>query len=194
MRLAQTALDQLFLHARTANGFRDEAVPLPVLREVYELARMGPTSLNTQPARYLFLTTAQAKERLLPMLSAGNVEKTQSAPVTVVVATDTRFYEHMPQIWHQAGARERMAADHEGAQAGAQRNTSLSAAYFMLAARALGLDCGPMGGFDGERLNAEFFPDGRYRVSLLINLGYADADRLRARNPRLDFEQACAVL
>lgn len=194
MRLAQMALDQLFLHARTANGFLDEAVPQSVLREVYELARMGPTSLNTQPARYLFLTTAQAKARLLPMLSAGNVEKTQSAPVTVVVATDTRFYEHMPQIWHQAGARERMAADHEGAQAGAQRNTSLSAAYFMLAARALGLDCGPMGGFDGERLDAEFFPDGRYRVSLLINLGYADERKLRARNPRLDFEQACSVL
>lgn len=194
MRLEQAALDQLFLNARTANGFLDQPVPVSLLREVYELARMGPTAMNTQPARYVFLTTPEVKARLLPALSPGNVDKTRAAPVTVIVATDTQFYEHMPQIWHGAGARESFATDHAGAQAGATRNSTLSAAYFILAARALGLDCGPMGGLDAACVNAEFFPDGRYRVNFLINLGYGDSSKLFPRNERLSFEQACTVL
>lgn len=194
MKIAQAALDQLFVNARTANGFIDKPVPLSLLQEVYDLAKMGPTSMNTQPARYVFLTTPAARARLLPALSAGNVDKTRAAPVTVIVATDTRFYEHMPLIWHGAGAREDFADNHEGAQAGALRNATLSAAYFIIAARALGLDCGPMGGLDSERVNAEFFPDGRYKVNFLINLGYGDHSKLYPRNPRLSFEQACTVL
>lgn len=194
MKLEQAALDQLFLNARTANGFLDRPVPVSLLREVYELARMGPTSMNTQPARYVFLTTPEARARLLPALSPGNVDKTRSAPVTVIVATDTQFYEHMPQIWHGAGARESFAADPAAAQPGALRNATLSAAYFIIAARALGLDCGPMGGLDADRVDAEFFPDGRFRVNFLINLGYGDDSKLFPRNGRLSFEQACSVL
>jgi nitroreductase len=194
MKIDPTALDQLFFKARSANGFIDKPVPPALLQEVYDIARMGPTSMNTQPARYVFLTTPQAKARLLPAMSPGNVEKTRSAPVTVVVATDTRFYEHMPQIWHGEGARESFAADHAGAQPGALRNCTLSAAYFIIAARALGLDCGPMGGFDPARVNAEFFPDGRYQVNFIINLGYGDSSKLFPRNGRLSFEQACEVL
>lgn len=194
MTLDAAALDQLFRNARTAHHFLDRPVPLALLREVYDLARMGPTSMNTQPARYVFLTTPEAKARLLPALSGSNVAQTERAPVTVIVAHDTRFHEHMPQIWHGAGARERFEANPALLAATASRNGTLGGAYFILAARALGLDCGPMGGFDAGRVNAEFFPNGRWTVNFLLNLGHLDPTRLHPRDPRLDFEQACAVL
>lgn len=193
MRLSQPCLDQLFLEARTANGFLDKEVPLALLQEVYELARFGPTSMNTQPARFVFLVSPEARARLLPALSAGNLDKTRIAPVTVIVATDTRFYEHMPQVWHKPGARENFAGNAELAAATATRNGTLGGAWFIVAARALGLDCGPMSGFDIARVNAEFFPDGRWRANFLINLGYGDG-KVFDRNPRLAFEQAATVL
>ncbi|HEY1102338.1 MAG TPA: malonic semialdehyde reductase, partial [Burkholderiaceae bacterium] len=146
--LPSAALDQLFLEARTVNHFHDTPVPLALLQEAYALARMGPTSMNTQPARYVFLCSAAARERLRPALAAGNLEKTMQAPVTVIVAHDTQFYEHMPQIWHGVGAREKFAGNPASVAATATRNGTLGGAYFMLAARALGLSCGPMGGFD----------------------------------------------
>jgi 3-hydroxypropanoate dehydrogenase len=194
MPLTQDALDTLFHKARTANAFTDQPVPMALLQQVYDLARMPPTSMNTQPARYVFLCSATSRERLIPALMAGNVAKTRAAPVTVIVATDTRFYDNMPQVWHGAGAQEMFAANAELAQATASRNGSLSGAYFILAARALGLDCGPMSGFDPAKVNAEFFPDGRWQANFLINLGYADASHTHPRNPRLSFEQACRVL
>lgn len=194
MRIDQAALDQLFLTARTANGFLDKPVPLSLLQEAYDIARMAPTSMNTQPTRYVFLTTPQAKERLRPTLSPGNVDKTMAAPVVVIVATDNQFYEHMPQIWHRTGARERFASDPSQAARVAIRNGTLGGAYFIIAARAVGLDCGPMGGFDADKVNAEFFPDGRFSVNFLINLGYADHSKEFKRNARLSFEQACQVL
>lgn len=194
MKIDAQSLDQLFLKARTANGFLDQPVPLSVLQEVYDLARMAPTSMNTQPTRYVFLATAEAKARLLPALSPGNLEKTRSAPVTVIVATDSRFYEHMPHIWHVAGARENFEGNATLATNTANRNGTLGGAYFILAARALGLDCGPMSGVDLAKVNAEFFPDGRYSANFLINLGYADHSKEFKRNPRLSFEQACTVL
>ncbi|KQP39715.1 malonic semialdehyde reductase [Pseudorhodoferax sp. Leaf274] len=188
------SLEQIFLDARTANGFTDQPVPPALLQQVYELARMGPTSMNTQPTRYVFLTTPAARERLRPALSEGNLDKTMSAPVTVIVATDTRFYEFMSEVWHREGAREMFAGNAAMAQATATRNGTLGGAYFMVAARALGLDCGPMSGFDIAKVNAEFFPDGRWQANFLVNLGYGDDSLLFPRNARLSFDQACQVL
>ena len=192
--IAQASLDQLFFKARTANGFTDQPVPLALLQQAYDIAKMGATSMNTQPTRYVFLNSPESRARLLPALSPGNVDKTRAAPVTVIVATDTRFYEHMPQVWHGAGAKEMFEADLPMAQATAIRNGTLGAAYFMIAARAVGLDCGPMSGVDLAKVNAEFFADGRFQTNFLINLGYGDNSKLFDRNPRLAFEQACTVL
>lgn len=188
------SLDQLFLAARTANGFLDQPVAPQLLKQVYELARMPPTAMNSQPTRYVFITTSEAKARLLPLMAAGNVDKTHSAPVTVLVATDSKFYEHMPQIWHGAGAKEMLEGNPAMAGKMAGLNGVLGGAYFILAARALGLDCGPMAGFDAAKVNAEFFPDGRHSVNFILNLGYADHSKEFARNGRLSFEQACTVL
>ncbi len=194
MTIAQASLDQLFLSARTANAFIDKPVPMALLQQAYDLAKMAPTSMNTQPTRYVFITSPEARARLLPTLSPGNVEKTRLAPVTVIVATDTQFYEHMPQVWHGEGAREMFAGNAPMASATASRNGTLGGAYFILAARAVGLDCGPMSGFDIAKVNAEFFPDGRVQANFLINLGFADHSKEHPRNPRLSFEQACSIL
>ena len=193
-KIDQGALDQLFFKARTANGFIDKPVPEALLREAYDIAKMGATSMNTQPTRYVFLNSAQARARLLPAMSPGNLDKTKVAPVTVIVATDTRFFEHMPQVWHKPGALEMFEGNVPLAQATATRNGTLGGAYFMIAARALGLDCGPMSGVDLAKVNAEFFADGRYQANFLINLGYGDDSLLFDRNARLTFEQACSVL
>jgi len=192
--IAQACLDQLFFKARTANGFTNQAVPLALLQQAYDIAKMGATSMNAQPTRYVFLNSPESRARLMPAMSPGNVDKTRDAPVTVIVATDTRFYEHMPQVWHGAGAKEMFEADLPMAQATATRNGTLGAAYFMIAARAVGLDCGPMSGVDLAKVNAEFFADGRFQTNFLINLGYGDDSKLFDRNPRLAFEQACTVL
>jgi len=194
MPISDASLDQLFRQARTANGFIDKPVPAALLRQVYELAAMAPTSMNTQPTRYVFLTTAAAKERVIPALMPANVDKTRSAPVCVIVATDTRFYEYMPKIWHKPEAQAMFEGNAAMASATAVRNGTLGGAYFILAARALDLDCGPMSGVDLAKVNAEFFPDGRYQANFLINLGYMDKSKLFDRNPRLGFEQACQVL
>ena len=194
MKIDQTSLDQIFFKARTANGFLDRPVPLELLREVYETASLGATSMNTQPTRYLFLLTPEQRARLLPAMSPGNLDKTRSAPVSVIVATDMRFYEHMPQVWHKPGAKEMFEGNAALSQGTATRNGTLGGAYFMIAARALGLDCGPMSGVDLAQVNAEFFADGRYQANFIINLGHGDDTLLFARNPRLTFEQACQVL
>lgn len=194
MKIDQASLDQIFLKARTANGFLDRPVPLQLMREIYEVASMGATSMNTQPARYVLLLTSEARARLLPAMSPGNLDKTRSAPVSVIVATDTRFYEHMPTVWHKSGAKEMFEGNAALSTATATRNGTLGGAYFMIAARALGLDCGPMSGVDLVKVNAEFFPDGRLQANFILNLGYGDDSLLFQRNPRLSFEQACTVL
>ena len=188
------ALDTLFLKARTANGFLDKPVAPELLRRVYELAALAPTSMNTQPTRYVFLNSQPARERLLPAMTPGNLDKTRSAPVTVIVATDTKFYEFMPKVWHREGAKENFEGNAALASATASRNGTLGGAYFILAARAMGLDCGPMSGVDLAKVDAEFFPDGRWKANFLINLGYGDDSLLFNRNPRLSFEEACQVL
>jgi 3-hydroxypropanoate dehydrogenase len=194
MKISQACLDQIFINARTANGFLDKPVPQELLQEVYDLAKWGATSMNTQPTRYVFLNSTESRARLIPALSPGNVDKTKVAPVTVIVATDTQFYEHMPTVWHNPGAKEMFEGNAALASGTATRNGTLGGAYFMIAARALGLDCGPMSGVDLAKVNAEFFADGRLQANFLINLGYGDDSKLFKRNPRLSFEQACSVL
>jgi 3-hydroxypropanoate dehydrogenase len=194
MSISEQTLRQLFLDARTANGFLDKPVAPELLREAYDIAKMAPTSMNTQPTRYVFLTNDAAKARLIPALSPGNVNKTKGAPVSVIVATDTRFFEHMPNIWHLPTAQAMFEGNAALAQATATRNGTLGGAYFIIAARAVGLDCGPMSGVDLAKVNAEFFPDGRFLANFVINLGYADTSKAFNRNPRLSFDQACQVL
>jgi 3-hydroxypropanoate dehydrogenase len=193
-RISDSALDQLFRQARTFSAWRSEPIPAEILKEVYDLARLGPTSANSSPARFVFLTTPEAKARLLPALAAGNVEKTRAAPVNVIVAWDTEFYEKLPGLFPQRDMRAVFVGKQALIEETAFRNGSLQGGYFILAARALGLDCGPMSGFDAGKVNAEFFPDGKWKANFLCNLGYGDRSTLSPRNPRLDFEEACRVL
>lgn len=192
--ISEDALRQIFSDAHTAHGFLEQPVTDQDLRAIYDLAKMGPTSMNCQPARYVFLRTPQAKERLKPCLMKGNVEQTMSAPVTVIVAIDNMFYQHMPEVWHDPAAKAMFAERPQMAQDTATRNGTLGGAYFIIAARALGFDCGPMSGFNSEKLNQEFFPDGNWSVNFLLNLGKADPAKIHARNQRLDFKQACQLL
>jgi 3-hydroxypropanoate dehydrogenase len=192
--ISQQALDQLFREARTHSTWLPEPVPVELLRNAYELARLGPTSANGSPARFVFLTTPGAKALLKPVLAPGNVDKTMAAPVTVIIAWDTEFHEKLPMLFPQFDMRSYFVGNHALINETAFRNSSLQAAYFILAARALGLDCGPMSGFDADKLNAVFFPDGKWKVNLLCNLGYGDPTNLYPRNPRLDFEEASVIL
>jgi 3-hydroxypropanoate dehydrogenase len=188
------ALDHLFRQARTHNVWRPDGVPVSLLKEVYELASLGPTSANSEPARFVFLTTPEAKGRLVPALLPGNVEKTRTAPVNVIVAYDTEFYEKLPRLFPHMDMRQYFVGNPTLIQETAMRNATLQGAYFILAARALGLDCGPMSGFDANKVNEEFFPDGKWKADFLCNVGYGDGSKLFPRSPRLDFEEACRVL
>jgi len=188
------SLDHLFRQARTHNVWRPDGVSVSLLKEVYELASMGPTSANSEPARFVFLTTPEAKGRLVPALAPGNVEKTRTAPVNVIVAYDTEFYENLPRLFPHMDMRAYFVGNPLLIQETAMRNATMQGAYFILAARALGLDCGPMSGFDASKVNAEFFPDGKWKADFLCNVGYGDGSKLFPRSPRLDFEEACRVL
>jgi len=195
--LDQTALDTLFFNARSHNAWLDRQVDDALLHRLYDVLKWAPTSLNSQPARFLFLRTRDAKKRLQPALSPGNLDKTMAAPVVVVIAHDTQFHEHLPQVFpHNPAVRDWFAGDEKrvAREAAAFRNGTLQGAYLIMAARALGLDCGPMSGFDAARVDAEFFPDGRYRTNFLCNLGYGDAKALFDRSPRLPFETTCQLL
>ena len=193
-KIDQAALDQLFLKARTVVGFLDKPVTLDQVKEVYEIAKMGATSMNTQPTRYVILVSPESRARLLPAMSPGNLEKTRTAPVSIIVANDTQFYTHMDKTWHKPEGQAMFAGNAALAAATATRNGTLGSAYFMIAARACGLDCGPMSGVDLAKVNAEFFKDGRFQANFILNLGYGDDSKLFNRNPRLSFEQACQVL
>lgn len=193
-QIIEESLDQLFREARTHSAWLPEPVPVELLRKVYELASLGPTSANSSPARFVFLTTPGAKARLKPVLMPGNVEKTMAAPVTAIVAWDTEFHENLPKLFPQFDMRSFFVGNQSLIHETAFRNSSMQAGYFILAARALGLDCGPMSGFDADKLNAEFFPDGKWKANLLCNLGYGDHTKLYPRNPRLKFEEATVIL
>jgi 3-hydroxypropanoate dehydrogenase len=193
--LSPPAFEQTFLAARTVSQFSDEAVSDGTLVQLYEQLKWGPTAFNCQPARFVFVRSAQAKEQLKPCLSAGNLDKTMKAPVTVIVAQDSRFFEHLPvQFAHNPNAQALFADNAALAQSTALRNSSLQGAYLIVAARMLGLDCGPMSGFNPAALNAAFFPDGRYTANFLVNLGYGDPSGLFPRGPRLPFSTAATIV
>jgi nitroreductase len=194
-RADDASLDLLFRQARTQNGWDGRPVSDAELREIYELMKWGPTSANCSPLRILFLKTPQAKARLLPAMSGGNQDKTRTAPVTAILAYDTEFYEKLPTLFpHAPDARSWFAGNAASIEATAFRNSSLQGAYFILAARAVGLDTGPMSGFDVNKVNAEFFPDGKFKVNFICNLGHGDSAKLFGRSPRLSFDEVCKIL
>ncbi|MEE8188987.1 MAG: malonic semialdehyde reductase [Kiloniellales bacterium] len=192
--LNDSGLDLLFREARTHSHWLDGEVSDVLLQAVYDLAKMPPTSANCSPMRVLFLRSREAKERLRPALMEGNVDKTMAAPATAVIAYDTEFYELLPRLFPHEDARAWFAGNEALIEETAFRNGTLQGAYFMLAARALGLDCGPMSGFGREAVDREFFPDGRVKSNFLCNLAYGDAGKLHPRSPRLDFDDACEIL
>jgi len=194
MRLDHGSLDQLFVAARTYSKWLDRPVDEALLRELYDLAKLAPTSANSQPMRLVFVRSAEAKERLKPALAPQNVEKTLTAPVTAIVAHDLEFYERLPKLMPQADVKSWFAAlPAEHIERAAFQGSSMQGAYLILAARALGLDAGPIGGFDRAKVDAEFFPGGTVRSNFLVNLGYGDPAGLFPRNPRLDFDEACRI-
>jgi 3-hydroxypropanoate dehydrogenase len=192
--IPDAALKTLFTEARTHSHWQQKDVPLSVLHELHALLQNGPTSANCLPLRIVFLTTAAAKARLRPYLAPGNVDKTMTAPVVAILGMDMQFYDLLPETFPQADARSWFAGNAPVIEATAFRNSSLQGGYFILAARAVGLDCGPMSGFDNAGVDREFFPDGRIKSNFLCNLGYGDATKLHPRNPRLRFDEACQVL
>jgi len=188
-------LRRVFLDARTHYFWSDRRVDDDLLRRIWDLTRMPPTGANCQPTRIVFIKTQDAKELLRPCLSPNNVEKTMAAPVTAVIGYDLDFPDLLPRLYpHVPGFRSRYIGEAKKTFDTAFRNGSLQAAYFILAARSLGLDCGPMGGFDCDMVDAAFFQGGRIKSNLLVNLGYGDAARLPPRSPRLDFDEACKVI
>lgn len=188
------SLEQLFLNARTYNDFEPTKIPNELLKQVYDLAKFGPTAANSCPARFVFITSDEAKEKLLPHLMEGNVEKTKNAPCTVIVAYDTKFYEHLDVLFPHTNARSWFEGNEESIKYNSLMNGSLQAGYFIMAARAMGLDCGPMGGFNKDKVNEIFFKDTNWSANFLINLGYGTEDGAYPRNPRLDFDKACKII
>lgn len=192
--LNDAALDSLFRTARSHNGWTNQPIGDDVLRQLYDLLKMAPTSANCSPGRFVFLRSSAAKARLAPALSKGNLEKTMSAPVSVIVAWDTAFYEHLPALFPHADAKSWFTHSPEAAHETAFRNGSLQGAYLMMAARSLGLDVGALSGFDAKQVNAEFFTGTPWTANFIVNLGHGNPEKLFARLPRLAFEDACQLL
>ena len=192
--LNDAGLDLLFRQARTYSAWRDKDVSDVLLQAIYDLTKMAPTSANCSPMRVLFLRSKEAKEKLRPALMEGNVAKTMAAPVTAVVAHDMDFHERLPKLFPHTDARSWFVGNESLIEETATRNGTLQGAYLIMAARALGLDCGPMSGFDRDLVDRTFFPDGRVRSNFLCNLGHGDEADLPPRSPRLDFDDACRVL
>ncbi len=207
--VSDEALDRLFRTARSFSFWLQKSVSDQTLHRLYDLMKWAPTSANSSPARLMFLRSPEAKQRLVPALAATNVEKVLAAPVTVIIGYDLRFYDRIPKLFpHAPGYRDVFAQSPELAEVTARRNSSLQGAYLIIAARALGLDCGPMSGFDNAKVDQEFFGAGKdvgncdqeffplthVRSNFLCNIGYGDRSRLHPRNPRLSFEEACALL
>jgi 3-hydroxypropanoate dehydrogenase len=209
MILSEEGLDLLFRTARTHNVWLDRRVDDETLHEIYALMKWGPTSANSNPARIVFVRSPESKARLRPALTPANVDKVMTAPVTAILAFDLHFYDHLPELFaHNPGIRDRFAAAPELVEVTARRNATLQGAYFILAARALGLDCGPLSGFDNAKVDAEFFAAatsapgaqeefmraGHVKSNFLCNIGYGDPSRLFPRLPRLSFDTACTIL
>lgn len=192
--LSDSALDILFRNARTHRAWSDREVSDVLLRAVYDLCKMAPTSANCQPLRVVFVISPEGKARLRPALDAGNVAATMAAPVTAIVAHDLAFHDHLPRLAPHSDARSWFVGKDALIQTTAFRNGSLQGAYLIIAARALGLDCGPMSGFDNTKIDREFFPGGTVKSNFLCNLGYGEAEKLHPRAPRFDFDDACQIL
>lgn len=186
--------DQLFTHARTQNGYLDRPVSDELLRQLYELVKWGPTAANSTPARLAFVRSAEAKARLLACVSPGNVAKVQQAPVTVVVGMDLEFHHQLGRLFPHVDARAWFEGKPELIHTSALRNSSLQGGYLILAARALGLDCGPMSGFDAAKVDAAFWSGTAVRTNFLCTLGHGDPAKVLARHPRLTFDEACQLL
>jgi len=191
--LSDAALDQLFREARSHNKWLDKPVSEEQIRQIYDLLKWGPTSANSCPARFVFVRSPEAKARLRPCLDEGNVDKAMSAPVVAIIGMDMEFYEKLPKLFPHTDARSWFAGKPEKIQETAFRNSSLQGAYLIMAARSLGLDCGPMSGFDNAKLDAAFFPDGKVKSNFICAIGYGDPSGLYPRGPRLDFEEACRI-
>ena len=192
--LDSTALDALFREARTAYRWKPDPVPDETLRTLYDLVKQGPTSANSSPARFLFLREGSERRALLKeALSPGNIEKTMTAPVIAIIAHDPKFYDALPRLFPQADARSWFAGNWSLAETTALRNGTLQGGYLIMAARALGLDCGPMSGFDNAKVDELFFAESGWRSNFLVNLGHREDDALPPRNPRLAFEEACRI-
>ncbi|WP_418135951.1 malonic semialdehyde reductase [Agrobacterium sp. El2ro-1b] len=191
--LGNGALATLFTEARTHNGWTDKPIGDETLKALYDLTKMGPTSANCSPARFVFVRSQEGKEKLKPALSSGNLEKTMAAPVTVIAAIDSEFYEKLPELFPHADARSWFTSSPAVAEETAFRNATLQAGYLILAARALGLDTGAMSGFDKGKVDAAFFAGTTWKSNFLINLGYGDPSKLFGRLPRLGFEDACVL-
>ena len=197
MTLSAEDMDLIFRAARTQNGWQAKPVSDEQLHQLYDLIKWAPTTMNTSPARILFLRSREAKDRLKPALSPGNVDKTMAAPVTAVIGYDTQFYELLPKLFpHNQNARGIFAGDDKRAhvETTAFRNGSMQGGYFIIAARSIGLDCGPMSGFNNAKVDAEFFGGTGIKSNILCNLGYGDASKVMPRSPRLAFDEACRLL
>lgn len=192
--LDNAALDIIFRNARTHNGWQTKEVPDSLLREIYDLMKWGPTSANSSPARLIFVKSPEGKAKLLQAVGAGNQEKTKAAPVTAISAHDLEFYEKLPQLFPHTDAKAWFKGNAELIQATAFRNGTLQGAYMMIAARAKGLDCGPMSGFDNAKLDSLFFAGTSWKSNFICNLGYGDPAKLFPRSPRLEFDEACKVV
>jgi 3-hydroxypropanoate dehydrogenase len=192
-RLDASALAALFTDARTHNAWQVKEVPDSTLRELVELMRWAPTSANMSPARIVFVKSPEAKAKLKPLLMEGNVEKTMAAPATAIIGHDLKFYDHLPKLFPHADARSWFAGNEEFIKVSAFRNGSLQAGYLILAARALGLDCGPMSGFDNAGVDAAFFPGTDIKSNILVNLGYGDSSGLYPRSPRFSFDEIARI-
>ncbi|MEP2828590.1 malonic semialdehyde reductase [Parvibaculum sp.] len=194
-KLGDEALDVIFREARTHNAWKDEPVSDETLKQLYELMKWGPTSANMSPARIIFVKSKEAKEKLAPALTEGNLKKTMEAPVTAIIGYDVKFYERLPELFpHAPEAKTWFNWSDEWAEMNAFRNGSLQGAYFMIAARSLGLDCGPMSGFDLNKVNELFFAGTNIKSNFLCNLGHGDPAGLFARSPRLSFDDACSIV
>lgn len=191
--LDNKALAQLFTEARSYNRWQEKAISAEQLQQLYALMKWGPTTANSCPARIVFVQSEAAKQRLKPCLAEGNVEKSMSAPVVAIIGMDMEFYEQLPKLFPHTDARSWFAGKPEKIQENALRNSSLQAAYLMLAARSLGLDCGPMSGFDYPKLEAAFFPGGTVKANFICALGYGSQEKLHPRGPRLEFDEACRI-
>lgn len=193
-KLPDTSLDQLFREARTRGAWHDKDVPDALLHELVDLVKLGPTSGNCSPARFVFVRSREAKERLKPFLSEGNREKTMKAPVCVIIGYDLDFYEHLPRLFPHTDAKSWFEGKPKKIEETAFRNGSLQGAYLILAARALGLDCGPMSGFDNDGVDEAFFASTKVKSNFLCNLGFGDDSALRPRSPRFDFDEMARIL